>query len=144
MIVFLPTRCTNSLFEYIYYTPLHVSSTIMLIFRRTIVLTQHLVSLLSLGDCSVHRLREEVTVTQYVNSIKYVGKKLFLFQHYHHNIKQYKQAIVFIFNTKMGRGAFVTSHLSRSEHRYSLKQTYWKLSAVIFLRLILGTNTWRP
>jgi len=30
----------------------------MLIFRRTIVLVQHLVSLLSLGDCSVHRLRE--------------------------------------------------------------------------------------
>ena len=30
----------------------------MLIFRRKIVLTQHLVSSLSLGDCSVHRLRE--------------------------------------------------------------------------------------
>ena len=30
----------------------------MLIFRRTIVLLQHLVSSLSLGDCSVHRLRE--------------------------------------------------------------------------------------
>ena len=29
----------------------------MLIFRRTIVITQHLVSSLSLGDCSVHRLR---------------------------------------------------------------------------------------
>ena len=36
--------------------PLHVSSTIVLIFRRTIVLVQHLVSL---GDCSVHRLRED-------------------------------------------------------------------------------------
>jgi len=36
--------CTNSLFLYIYYTPLHVSSTIVLIFRRTIVLVQHLVS----------------------------------------------------------------------------------------------------
>ena len=31
----------------------------MLIFRRTIVLTQHLVSSLSLGVCSVHRLRED-------------------------------------------------------------------------------------
>jgi len=30
----------------------------MLIFKRTIVLTQHVVSSLSLGDCSVHRLRE--------------------------------------------------------------------------------------
>ena len=30
----------------------------MLIFRRTIVLTQHLLSSLSLGDCSVHRLRD--------------------------------------------------------------------------------------
>jgi len=30
----------------------------MLIFRRTVVLVQHLVSSLSLGDCSVHRLRE--------------------------------------------------------------------------------------
>jgi len=30
----------------------------MLIFRRTIVLVWHLVSSLSLGDCSVHRLRE--------------------------------------------------------------------------------------
>ena len=39
--------------------PLHVSSTIMFIFRRTIVLVQHLVSSLSLGDCSIHRLREE-------------------------------------------------------------------------------------
>jgi len=31
----------------------------VLIFRRTIVLVQHLVSALSLGDCSVHRLRED-------------------------------------------------------------------------------------
>jgi len=31
----------------------------MVIFRRTIVLTQHLVSSLSLGDCSVHSLRED-------------------------------------------------------------------------------------
>ena len=31
----------------------------MLIFRRKIVLVQHLVSSLSLGDCSVHRLRED-------------------------------------------------------------------------------------
>jgi len=60
MIVFLfpPIWCTNSLFQYIYYIPLHVSSTIMLIFRRTIVLTQYLVSSLSLSDCTVHRLRE--------------------------------------------------------------------------------------
>jgi len=40
----------------IYFIPLHVSSTIKLIFRRTIVLVQHLLSSLSLGDCSVHRL----------------------------------------------------------------------------------------
>jgi len=32
----------------------------MLIFRTKIVLVQHLVSSLSLGDCSVHRLREFV------------------------------------------------------------------------------------
>ena len=31
----------------------------MLTFRRTIVLVQHMVSSLSLGDCSVHRLRED-------------------------------------------------------------------------------------
>ena len=31
----------------------------MLIFRRTIVLTQHLVSSHSVGDCSIHRLRED-------------------------------------------------------------------------------------
>ena len=31
----------------------------MLIFRRTIELVQHLVSSLSLGDCSVRRLRED-------------------------------------------------------------------------------------
>ena len=31
----------------------------MLVFRRTVVLVQHLVSSLSLGDCSVHRLRED-------------------------------------------------------------------------------------
>ena len=50
--------CTNSLL-YIYYIPLHVSSTVMLIFRRTFVLVQHLVSSLSLGDCSIHRLQED-------------------------------------------------------------------------------------
>jgi hypothetical protein len=38
---------------------LHVSSTIVLIFKRTVVLTLPLVSSLSLGDCSVHRLRED-------------------------------------------------------------------------------------
>ena len=31
----------------------------MLKFRRKIVITQHLVPSLSLGDCSVHRLRED-------------------------------------------------------------------------------------
>jgi len=31
----------------------------MLIFSRTIVLVQHLISSLSLGDCSVHRFRED-------------------------------------------------------------------------------------
>ena len=31
----------------------------MLIFRRTIVLVQHLVLSLSLGNCSVHRLQED-------------------------------------------------------------------------------------
>ena len=55
----IPTWCTNILFQYIYYTPLHVSSTVVLIFRRPVVLVQHLVSSLSLGDCSVHRLRED-------------------------------------------------------------------------------------
>jgi hypothetical protein len=35
-----------------------VKSTIVLIFRRTVVLVQHLVSSLSLGYCSVQRLRE--------------------------------------------------------------------------------------
>ena len=35
------------------------SSTTVLIFWRTVVLTQHLASSLSLGDCSVHRLRED-------------------------------------------------------------------------------------
>jgi len=43
-VFFLPTSCTNSLFQYIHYIPLHVSSTIVLIFSRSIVLTQHLVS----------------------------------------------------------------------------------------------------
>jgi len=32
----------------------------VLIFRRTIVLVQHLVSSLSLGDCSVHRLGDDL------------------------------------------------------------------------------------
>ena len=32
----------------------------MLIFSRTFVLTQYLVSSLSLGDCSIHRLREDL------------------------------------------------------------------------------------
>jgi len=36
--------------------PLHVSSTTVLIFWRTVVLVHHLVSL---SDCSVHRLRED-------------------------------------------------------------------------------------
>jgi len=45
--------------QILYYTPLHVSSTIMLIFRRTNCIIQHVVSSLFLGDCSVHRLRED-------------------------------------------------------------------------------------
>ena len=49
----LSTQVTRGL------SPLHVSSTIVLIFRRTIVLIQPLLSSLSLGDCSVHRLRED-------------------------------------------------------------------------------------
>jgi len=53
----IPTLCTNYLFWYIHYTPQHVSSTIVLIFRRTIVLVQHLLSSLSLGDCSVQSTR---------------------------------------------------------------------------------------
>ena len=36
----------------LFYTPVHVSSSIMLISRRTIVLVQHLVPLLYLGECS--------------------------------------------------------------------------------------------
>ena len=36
----------------------------MLIFRRTVVLVQHLVSSLFLGDCSVHRLREDLCTEQ--------------------------------------------------------------------------------
>jgi len=40
----------------------------MLIFRKTIVLVQHLVSSLSLGDCSVHRLREDCSVYCVLNS----------------------------------------------------------------------------
>ena len=42
----------------------------MLIIRRTIVLVQHLESSLSLGDCSVHRLRadESPLVTCVMNS----------------------------------------------------------------------------
>ena len=52
-------RKIRYLFQYIYYIPLHVSSTVLLILRRTVVLTQHLVSSLSLGDRSVHRLRED-------------------------------------------------------------------------------------
>jgi len=43
----------------------------MLIFRRTIVLVQHLVLSLSLGDCSVHRLREDSKhVEEYNKCIK--------------------------------------------------------------------------
>jgi len=42
--LFLPTCCTNSLFYYVYYIHVHVSSTTVIIFSRTIVLTQHLVS----------------------------------------------------------------------------------------------------
>ena len=34
----------------------------MLIFRKTTVLAQHLVLSFSLGDCSVHRLREDSLV----------------------------------------------------------------------------------
>ena len=52
-------RSLNKRLVNIYYITLHVSSTTVLIFRRAIVLTQHLVSSLSLGVCSVHRLREE-------------------------------------------------------------------------------------
>jgi len=56
MIVFF-TNMMHKFFILIHFLiPLHVSSTIVLILRTTIVLTQHLVSSLCLGDCSVHRL----------------------------------------------------------------------------------------
>ena len=64
IVFFLPTWCTNYLFWYIYYIPLHVSSTIVLIFRRTIVWTQYLVSSLSLGDRSVHRYSRNLRTEQ--------------------------------------------------------------------------------
>ena len=41
------------------YTPLHVSSTIVLIFKRKIILVQNLVLSLSSDDRSIHRLRQE-------------------------------------------------------------------------------------
>ena len=64
------TISMQNFFKYINYIPLHVWSTIVLIFRRSIILLQHLVSSLSLGDCSVHRLREDVSplVTCVLNS----------------------------------------------------------------------------
>jgi len=40
----------------------------MFIFRTTMVLTQHLVSSVSLGDCSVHRLREPSGLTKHESS----------------------------------------------------------------------------
>ena len=43
---------------------LYMFRAIVLIFRWTIVLVQHLVSSLSLGDCSVHRLREDCKLKQ--------------------------------------------------------------------------------
>ena len=56
----LRTWFTNSvILIHFFYVPVHVSSTIVLIFRRGIVLVQHVVSSLSLGDCSVHRLWED-------------------------------------------------------------------------------------
>jgi len=51
------------------YIPPHVSNTTVLIFRRTIVLIQHLVSSLSLGDCSVHRLLEDSILIQLDHSV---------------------------------------------------------------------------
>jgi len=52
MLVFFTNLVHKFFILVIYYTPLHVSSNIMLIFRRKIVLVQHLVSSLSLGDFS--------------------------------------------------------------------------------------------
>jgi len=52
-----------------FFILIHVSSTIVLIFRRTIVLVQHLVSSLSLGDFSDHRLREDSVTVSTVSGI---------------------------------------------------------------------------
>jgi len=52
-------QLNEQIIYYIYYIPVHVSSNIVLIFKRTIILVQHLVSSHSLGDSSVHRLRED-------------------------------------------------------------------------------------
>jgi len=41
----------------LHYNPRHVSSSTMLIFRRSIVLLQHLVSSLSVKGCTVCRIR---------------------------------------------------------------------------------------
>jgi len=58
MIVFFTNFMHYLFIRIIYYIPLNVSSITMPIFSRTIVLVQHLVSSLSLGNCSVQRLRE--------------------------------------------------------------------------------------
>ena len=67
MIVFL-TSLMHKFFTLIHLlSPLHVSSTIMLIFMRAIVLVQHLVSSLSLGDCS--RLREDCVLNSHLKRV---------------------------------------------------------------------------
>jgi len=54
MIVLFTSSMHTFFILYIYFTPLHVLSTIVFIFRRTVVLVQHVVLSLSLGDSSDH------------------------------------------------------------------------------------------
>jgi hypothetical protein len=63
ILFFLPNWCKNSLFFNTFITFLYIFRAILCSSSGgQIVLVQHLVSSLSLGDCSVHRLREVTCV----------------------------------------------------------------------------------
>ena len=133
--IFLPTWCTNYFYTFI---------TVLYMFRALlcsssggqIVLTQHLVSSLFLGDCSVHKLREESTdsLLPDVDEIWYTrSEHLWEWPHicydsqWNHLARAtYKTYAIFSRNTNLRKATISLSCLSVRPSAVMELGSYWK------------------
>ena len=125
----------------------------MLIFRRTVVLTKHLVSSLFLGDCSVHSLREDcsnlcteqspkesddtrccVSTTILINLL-YSSTCFEHFFAYHQEVKLYYSVFVMVTLCRWPSGAPPTDF---NYTRYCIIQFYLLMMSTIVLETCRG------